>query len=237
MRAGERRRSCRQRRLCAGGTRRQDPEARLCQPADRAARGLCRGRQFRDLEFHQRHAGRPQDRQRQLPDRGRGQGQPVQSQSRRRRGARADRRQQDRPDAGRIDPGDHQSGVHHVRGRGRPLRLHPGALAALFHRTAAEPGQSFLLEAVQLHLPLLLGARGRHRGVHQHVGAARDQQIGRRPVSQRRRRQRLGRQAGGISAGARASSATSSPIPAAIRTSATISPPRSPRSSATTARS
>ena len=84
-----------------------------------------------------------------------------------------------------------------------PVHLDRGAVAALLHRPPAEPGQSAVVEAVQLHLPLLLGARGRHRRVHQHVGAARDQQIGRRPVSQRRRRQRLGRQAGGISAGAR----------------------------------
>ena len=40
------------------------------------------------------------------------------------------------------------------------------------------------VEAVQPHLPFLLGSRGRHRGLHQHVGPAHDQQIGRRAVSQ-----------------------------------------------------
>ena len=38
--------------------------------------------------------------------------------------------------------------------------------------------------SLQLHLSLLLGARRRHRRIHQHVEPARDQQIGRRPVSQ-----------------------------------------------------
>ena len=55
------------------------------------------------------------------------------------------------------------------------------------------PGDPAIVEAVRLRLPLLLGPRGRHRRLHQHVGPARDQQEGRRPVPQRRRRQRLGR--------------------------------------------
>ena len=38
------------------------------------------------------------------------------------------------------------------------------------------------VEAVQIQLPFLLGARGRHRGLHQYVGPARDQQEGRRAV-------------------------------------------------------
>ena len=46
------------------------------------------------------------------------------------------------------------------------------------------PGSPAFVEAVQLDLSLLLGARGRHRRVHQHVGAGPDQQIGRRAVSQ-----------------------------------------------------
>ena len=46
------------------------------------------------------------------------------------------------------------------------------------------PGDPGVLEAVQLRLSFLLGARGRHRRLHQHVGADRDQQEGRRPVPQ-----------------------------------------------------
>jgi hypothetical protein len=56
------------------------------------------------------------------------------------------------------------------------------------------PGDPAELEAVRLCLPLLLGAGGRHRRLHRHVGAGRDQQKGRRPVPERRRRQCLGRQ-------------------------------------------
>ena len=82
----------------------------------------------------------------------------------------------------------------------------------------ANPGDPGIVEAVQLRLPLLLGPRGRHRRLHQHVGAARDQQEGRRPVPERRRRQRLGRSQGRLPAGARTSSATRSPTPAATRT-------------------
>ncbi len=46
------------------------------------------------------------------------------------------------------------------------------AVAAVFHRPAGQSGRrSAGVEAVQLHLPLLLGSRGRHRRLHQHVGA------------------------------------------------------------------
>ena len=91
----------------------------------------------------------------------------------------------------------------HVRGRGDAVHLDGRAVAALFHRPPAEPRQSRLVEAVQLDVPLLLGARGRDRGLHQHVGTGSDQQVGRRALPQRRRRQRLGRQAGRLPAGAR----------------------------------
>ena len=114
--------------------------------------------------------------------RGGRQGQPVQSQPRRRGRQGADRRRRDRPDARRLDAGDHQPGLHPMRDRGDAVHLDGGAVAALFHRPAGEPWRPDLVEAVQLHLPLLLGARGRHRRLHQHVGPARDQQIGRRPL-------------------------------------------------------
>ncbi len=65
-----------------------------------------------------------------------------------------------------------------------PVHLHGRAVAALFHRPASRSRRAADLEAVQLHLSLLLGARGRHRRLHQHVGPGRDQQIDRRPVPQ-----------------------------------------------------
>ena len=53
-----------------------------------------------------------------------GQGQPVQSQPRRRSRQGTDRRRQDRPDARRLDAGDDQSGVDAMRDRGGAVRLH-----------------------------------------------------------------------------------------------------------------
>ncbi len=58
----------------------------------------------------------------------------------------------------------------------------------------ADPGRRpARVEALRLHLPLFLGPRGHHRGVPQHVEPARHQQGRRRPLPERRRRQRLGR--------------------------------------------
>ena len=51
-------------------------------------------------------------------------------------------------------------------------------------RQADPAGGSSGMEELQLHLPLLLGARRRHRGVYQHVEPGADQQIGGRPVSE-----------------------------------------------------
>ena len=113
-----------------------------------------------------------------------------------------------------------------------------GAVAALVHRPAGQPGRRPAgLEAVQLRLSLLLGPRGRDRGLHQHVGPAADQQDGRRAVPQRRRRQCLGRQAGRLPAGARQAGLQARSIRAATRTSPTISRPRSPPSRAPMRRS
>ena len=79
---------------------------------------------------------------------------------------------QDRSDAGRLDAGDHQSGFDAMRDRGGALHLHRRAVAALFHRPPGRTRRrSAGMEALQLHLPLLLGSRGRHRRLHQHVGA------------------------------------------------------------------
>ena len=93
------------------------------------------------------------------------------------------------------------------------------------------PGRSGELGAVRLHLPLLLGPRGHHRGVRRDVGPARHQQAGRRAVPQRRRRQCLGRSQcrhrAGPCAGRRVHASS---IRAATRICQTISRRRSMRS-------
>ena len=48
----------------------------------------------------------------------------------------------------------------------------------------ANPAAGRQLEAIQLYVSLLLGPRGHHRRLHQHVGTGVDQQIGRRALSQ-----------------------------------------------------
>ena len=67
-----------------------------------------------------------------------------------------------------------------------------------FFGRGGDPGR-----AVRVDLPLLLGPRGRDRGLHRHVGPGRDEQEGRRPVPQRRRRQRVGRPGLGFPAAGR----------------------------------
>ena len=54
------------------------------------------------------------------------------------------------------------------------------AVAAVLHRPAAKPRRPEVVEAVRQHIPFLLGPRGHHRGLHQHVGPTFDQQVGRR---------------------------------------------------------
>ena len=123
-----------------------------------------------------------------------GQGQPVEPEPRRGSREGADRRRRGRPDARRLDAGDDQPGLDPVRDRADAEHLHHGAVAALVHRPAGRSGRRpARVEALRLHLPLFLGARGHHRGVPQHVEPARHQQGGRRPLPERRRRQRLGR--------------------------------------------
>ena len=81
---------------------------------------------------------------------------------------------QGRPHArSRVDARDDESGLDPMRDRGSAVHLDtsrpgsPGSSAArpIRRRPAG-------LEAVQLHLSFLLGARGRHRGLHQHVEPA-----------------------------------------------------------------
>ena len=92
-----------------------------------------------------------------------------------------------------------QPGQRCVRGERGAVHLDRGAVAAVVLRPQGRSG-----EGLQLDLSLLLGPRRRHRRLHQHVASGADQQGGRRPVPQRRRRQRLGRQASSASRGARA---------------------------------
>ena len=178
-------------------------QARLCLAAHRAARSLCGSRQFHHRQFQGSDEGRHQDRQRHRAGRGRREGQPVQSEPRRRSREGSDRPGQDRPDAGRLDAGDHESGLDPMRDRGGAVHLHHGAVAALVHRASGQSRRRAAgVERLQLHLSFLLGARGRHRRLHQHVEPGRDQQIRRRAVSERWRRQRLGRQGRRLPAGA-----------------------------------
>ena len=137
------------------------------------------------------HRGRHPDRRSPAPDRDRRQGQPVQTRT-------APRRSPASSSPTGIDlmlvastPETDEPGGRPVRGQRRPLHLVGRALAAVLLRPPGrDPGQP---EAVRLDLPLLLGPRGRHRGLPRHVGPGRHQQDRRRPVPQRRRRQRLGR--------------------------------------------
>ncbi len=56
------------------------------------------------------------------------------------------------------------------------------AVAALLHRASGQSGRSVDVEAVRLHVPLLLGPRRYHRRLQQHVGPDPDQQTGRRTL-------------------------------------------------------
>ena len=146
-------------------------------PADRAARALRGGRRVHAATVPRGDQGRAQGRQRHAPDRGALARQPVQSEPRRRGRQGPDRPRQGRSHAGRQHAGDHQSGLHPGGDRRGRHRLLPGALAAVVHRPAGQPGRRAAgVEAVQLRLPLLLGPRGRDRGVPQHVGPARHEQ-------------------------------------------------------------
>ena len=65
------------------------------------------------------------------------------------------------------------------------VHLDGGAVAALVHWPPGRSGRrSSGMEEFQLHLPLLLGARRRYRGLYEHVEPGADQQIGRRSVSE-----------------------------------------------------
>ena len=125
---------------------------------------------------------------RPISDRDHRQGQPVQSEPRGGGGGRVDPAGQHRPHGGRRDAREQQSGLRPVRTERGALHLDHHALAALVFRPRRRSGQGLPVD-----LPLLLGHRRHHRGVHQHLETGADQQEGRPVPRQRRRRQRLGR--------------------------------------------
>ena len=190
----------------------QGHQDRPRQPEDRPARRLRRGRHLHP-RTGARHPGQgPAKRRQHLPGADRLQGQPVERQPRRRGRLRADPVRQGRP-AGHLGHArHHQSGVRPGRGQRDALRRHQLPVAAVFLRPQGRSRQG-----LHLDLSVLLGPGRRDRGVPRAVGWRADQQGRRRPVPERRRRQRLGRQGARPAAGARARPATSCSIPAATR--------------------
>ena len=124
----------------AGRARREKHQDRLCQPADRAARGLRRSRRLHHRSFSRRR--KPAQVGSATFRSSRRQGQPVQPQPRRRGREGTDRRRRDQPDARRLDARDDQPGVHHLRDRGDALHLDRRAVAALVHRPAGQSRRS-----------------------------------------------------------------------------------------------
>ena len=186
-------------------------QGRPCQPEDRPARRLRRGRQF-----HPRAGARP-------PEEGarRVGGKTYQveiiskdSQSNASRASEvaSDLILGDKVDLiiASADARHHQSGRRPGRSQRGALRHHQLPVAALFLRP-----QGRSQEGLHLDLSFLLGPGGRHRLLPGAVGLAADQQGGRRPVPQRRRRQCLGRSASSACRRRSPRPATSCTIPAA----------------------
>ena len=136
-----------------------DAQDRLRQPEDRPARAVRRGRRLH-LRRHPdgRRRGHRQ-RRHDLPDRDRGEGQPVRPEPGRRGRRPADHRRRDRPDARGLDAGDDQPGRRPVRGQRRAVHLVGCAVAAVVLRPRAATRPTGL----RVDLPLLLGPRGHHR--------------------------------------------------------------------------
>ena len=114
-------------------------------------------------------------------------GHPVRSVARRPARQDADQLRQDRHDAGRLDAGDDQPGRRCLRGGGRAVPVDRHAVGGLVLRPRRQARPAL---AVQVDLSFRL----RRRRVLQDLCLAmepdRDQQEGRRALSQRRRRQR-----------------------------------------------
>jgi hypothetical protein len=72
-----------------------------------------------------------------------------------------------------------------MRDRRGAVHLDGSALAALVHWPPGRSGRrASCMEEFQLHLPLLLGARRRYRGLYEHVEPGADQQISWRSFSE-----------------------------------------------------
>ena len=96
-----------------------------------------------------------------------------------------------RSDARGVDARDHQPGRRRVRGGGRSLPFDRHAVGGLVFRPRRQARRAV---TVQMDLPFRLWRRRVLQDLHLAVEADRDQQEGRRHVSQRRRRQRHPRQ-------------------------------------------
>ena len=176
----------------------QGHQDRPRQPAHRPARRLRRGRHFHPRAGARHPRQGPAERRQDLQGRDRLQGQPVERQPRRRSRVRTDPARQGRSAGGVRHARHHQPGVRPGRGQRGALHRHQLPVAAVFLRPQGRSG-----EGLQLDLSVLLGPGGRHRRVPRAVGRRADQQGRRRPVPERRRRQRLGRQGARPAAGAR----------------------------------
>ncbi len=143
--------------------------------------------------------GRHQCRRQEIRGADRAEGQPVEPQPRGRGGERPDPERQGRAGAHRRHTRNRQPRERCVRTQRGALHLQRGAVAALVLRPQGRPG-----EGLQLDVSHVLGPRRRHRQLHQRLEDARHQQEGGRPVPERRRRQRLGRQGAGLPQATRA---------------------------------
>ena len=180
-----RRCACRNAGLRARDARRQDLQARICQPANRSAGGLLGKRRFHNCEFPEHRERRDQGGQCQLSGRSDREGQPVQIR------ACASDMAGDLIASDKIDlmlvastPETTNPVASRCEAQGTPCLSTVAPWQPYFIGRQSNPGESGLLEAVRLYLSFLLGARRRHRGLHQHVGTARYRQVGRRPVPQ-----------------------------------------------------
>ena len=168
--------------------RRGQRQDRLRLAADRPAGAVRRGGQVGHRSDEDRVQGRPDDRRQEVRGAGNPEGQPVQSEPRRRGGERPDPQGQGRAGADGRHAGDCQPGERCLRTQRGALHLQRGAVAAVVLRTQGRSGQG-----LRLDVPHLLGAGRRHRQLHRRLEDGAHEQEGRRPVPQRRRRQCLGR--------------------------------------------
>ena len=185
-------------------------QARLCQPADRAARRVRRSRQLHHRQFQGSRQGRHQARQRHRSGRSRRQGQPVKSEPR-----RAGRKGSDRQD--KIDlmlvastpettnPVSTQCEIEEVPCISTVAPWQPWFIG----RQADPAGGPPAWKTFNYTYHFFWGLEDVIAVFTNMWSQVADQQIGRRPVSERRRRQCLGRQAGRLPAGAGESAATS----------------------------